>query len=266
MALPPKIANRFPSETHDDDNQSAFSELTEDRTQRAFDAAPRIHYTTSDMTGQNILTNENDGEGEVKYEKISNDGNNLYPPKYIIGGPDETTSQKTSKTDKMDDTQSKVSKVESVVSTHSESSGGSKLSVAQRAKLAADQSSTNSVDVSVTLPTITGNEKTNPNKGPRTRSQSPGVFRQLGRRVVTVIDNSPLGVKLPEDSITPKSKADEKDKVVSGEPKLTLEERQRIQRERQIQLLKAKGLIKDEEDIKRGAGSESISPRRRERK
>lgn len=267
MALPPKIANRFPSETHDDDNQSAFSELTEDRTQRAFDAIPRIHYTTSDMTGQNILTSENDGEGEVKYEKISNDGNeDHYPPKYIIGGPDEATSLKTSKTDKMDDTQSKVSRVESVISTHSESSGGSKLSVAQRARLAADQPSNNSIDVSNTLPAITGNEKTSSNNGPRTRSRSPGVFQQLGRRVVTAIDNSPLGVKLPEDNITPKSNTEEKEKVVSGEPKLTLEERQRIQRERQIQLLKAKGLIKSDGDIKGGAGSDSISPSRRERK
>jgi hypothetical protein len=266
MALPPKIANRFPFETHDDDNQSTFSELTEDRTQRAFDAAPRIHYTTSDMTGQNILTSENDGEGEVKYEKISNDENNRYPPKYIIGGPDETTSQKTSKTDKIDDSQSKASRVESVISIHSESSGGSKLSVAQRARLAADQSSSNSVDVSNALPTNTTNEKTISNKGPRTRSRSPGVFQQLGRRVVTAIDNSPLGVKLPEDTVTQKPKAEDKDAVVSGEPKLTLEERQRIQRERQIQMLKAKGLIKDEGDIRGGAGSESISPSRRDRK
>jgi hypothetical protein len=84
--------------------------------------------------------------------------------------------------------------------------------------------------------------------------------------VVTAIDNSPLGVKLPDDNITPKSKTEEKEKVASGEPKLTLEERQRIQRERQIQMLKAKGLIKNDGDIKGGAGSDSISPSRRERK
>lgn len=262
VSLPPKIANRFQSDVNDDDNQSTFSELTEDRTQRAFDAIPRIHYTTSDMTGQNIVSNELDGGGEVTYEKITRLDNNQFPPKYIIGTPDDSISQKTSKTEKMDDNQSKVSRVGSVISTHSGSSNGSKLSVAQRARLAADQSSSNSIDVSNTLPISSTSEKSKTNQPPKTRSRSPGVFQQLGRRVVTAIDNSPLGIKLPDDNISlvlRQNGLEDKNKETTAEVKLTLDERQRIQRERQIQMLKANGIIKDESDIKGGAGS---SPRR----
>ena len=40
-----------------DDDKTNVSELAEDRTQRAFDSAPRaeIHYTMSDTTGENVI-------------------------------------------------------------------------------------------------------------------------------------------------------------------------------------------------------------------
>ncbi len=115
--------------------------------------------------------------------------------------------------------------------TYSSINGGTKLTVAQRARLAAD--SPNIIDVSNHRHTDTnqslslkeGQEtpqklnKKSENKPPKTkintptrlrsRSASPGVFTNFGKRMVSAIDNSIIGVKVPPQGETgrPKQRA-----------------------------------------------------------
>lgn len=274
---------------HDNDNddddedkshKSNVSELTEDRTQRAFDAAaPRngIHYTMSDMTGENVVADA--GVNAVKYEKASTGAKKGdYPPRFIIGAHDESsTTDKDTERNRQVVLETKpvgvsvntsgrnMTSISSTKSVSTYLSGndikGTKLSVAQRARLAAENPK--KIDIAphdVTNQSLTlkeaqdGQKKKNVGdrksiaitpKKIRTRTPSPGVFSNIGKRVVSALDKSIIGVKVPGDDATPKAvnSRDILDPQVVEETSLSLAERQKLQRERQIRLLRQKGLI-----------------------
>jgi len=256
----PKMSNHEESDGEGDDKTNV-SELTEDRTQRHFDTARQIHYTTSDTTGENIIadgrgfTKTSDGKSiPVKYEKVrttrkeKEDG----PPRYIIGAgaPEEAhDTDEHGMTARYEDTKSEASTA--VFST----TNRTRLSVAQKARILASHKS-NTVDVTSVSETMKltdtllaeaekhTTEKVKPKKK-SIRSQSPAgvVFSNIGKRVVTAIDNSIIGVKNP-GSPTKSSKSQETAQT-TPEPKLTLAQRKKIQRERQLRVLREQGLLKD---------------------
>ncbi len=277
------LAHDPDADDDDKSQQSNVSELTEDRTQRAYESAPKrtgIHYTMSDMTGENIVADA--AVNVVKYEKASV-SNADFPPRYIISSPDgsedlENTNLQDTKTvstysSNNDVNGSKLNTSSTTKSistgTYSSINGGTKLTVAQRARLAAD--SPNIIDVSNHHHTDTnqslslkdGQEtpqklhKKNENKPPKTkintptrlrsRSASPGVFSNFGKRMVSAIDNSIIGVKVPPQGETggPKQRAGTPVPDPT-ETNLTLAERQKLQRERQIRVLREKGLINED--------------------
>ena len=241
----------------DDDNKTNVSELTEDRTQRHFDTTTsrQIYYTRSDTTGENII---HDGRGftkgpdgrdiPVKYQKEPTpQRKNEYPPRFIMGASTESQSKNEAVQTKTNDDTTKS------VITETSASTRTKLSVAQKARIAADRAA-NSVDVSsvgepslaLSEPSESKQVKKVPPPSTPTRSQSPSVFSALGKRVVTAFDNSKLAVKVPE---SPTDGAKNAPKEIE-EPRLTLAQRQKIQRQRQLRVLKEEGLIKgsSEED------------------
>jgi hypothetical protein len=78
-----------------------------------------------------------------------------------------------------------------------------------------------------------------------TRSQSPGarVLSKLSEKFVNAVDNSFIGIK-PAD--TPRNKVVDNPPSNPEETKLTLAQRQKLQRERQLRVLREQGIIKDE--------------------
>lgn len=265
------------SEGHDDEKTNV-SELTEDRTQRHMDASldqGPIHYTMSDATGENIV-----GDGRVagfsntlerkstkiKYEKLPPSHKGDFPPRYIIGAPGEESNMNAASSrdpSKNDDVQSTAKTIFTEASA--EGRKGIKLSVAQRAKIAAEKG--NSVNLSgVTSDSLKLSSESSSNgiaapptktgsvlRG--TRSQSPGarVLSKLSEKFVNAVDNSFIGIKTAEN-VASKSKIVNTPAPTSpDETKLTLAQRQRLQRERQLRVLREQGLIKDDlEDNTRG--------------
>ncbi len=263
-SVKPKISNHDESDEFDD-NKTNVSELTEDRTQRHFDTTRQIHYTQSDQTGENIIgdgrgfTKTADGKDiPVKYEKItsSRNKNEDGPPRYIIGTDapesdrdDHELGMSTAYGDAQSTTKSEASTA--IFST----TNRTRLSVAQKARIAASQQS-NTVDVSSVSETMKltdsllkqAENQTAENKAKKKslRSQSPAqaVFSKIGQRVVTAIDNSVIGVKVPGSP--KKSTKTQESEQSSPEPKLSLAQRKKMQRERQLQVLREQGLLKDE--------------------
>jgi hypothetical protein len=278
----PKITNHVDLNAVEDDSESVgnddktnVSELTEDRTERHMDASldqNPIHYTLSDATGENIIS---DGKGlgfgkkidgkpvSIKYEKLPPSQREDFPPRYIIGAPDESKvhaeAGHSSKQDHLSSTE------KSVFTIASNERKGIKLSVAQRARIAAEEDHAASVP-SVPNPSIVPNpskfsETSNSTSAQPiktdsvlrgTRSQSPGarVLSKLSEKFVNAVDNSFIGIKAIDNT---RSKVVETSTINASETKLTLAQRQKMQRERQLRVLREQGLIKDEgEDSTRG--------------
>jgi len=224
------------AETDDDhnDDKSNVSELTEDRTQRAYDTKLQerqatVQYTMSDMTGENVIDGL-PGKSQI-LPQSSGDGSD-YPPRFILGAPAE---------DRPDDIISSKSMAESTTK-------GTKLSVAQRARLAAERNS-NSVDINATAETMRlqeAKERQHVERPPppKTRSQSPGMFSNLASMIKkTAETRSPSR----NGSASVASNASTKQ---SKEVTLSLAERQQKQRERQLRILREQGLLRDGETIK----------------
>mmetsp|Transcript_13037 Transcript_13037/g.19859 ORF Transcript_13037/g.19859 Transcript_13037/m.19859 type:complete len:224 (+) Transcript_13037:1723-2394(+) len=89
-----------------------------------------------------------------------------------------------------------------------QSSASYKMSVAQRARLNADNPA--------------------PSRSVNVPSKKPSMFDKLGDKLTRIVDESPLGVKV-EKPVTP----------------LSLKDRERRQRESQLQFLRKEGLIKE---------------------
>ncbi len=218
---------------HDDDNKSNVSELTEDRTQRAFDKnlqerQASLQYTMSDTTGENVI----DGiPGKSQILPQSSQDSNTYPPRFILGAPAE---------DRPDDNRSSKSNAESTTN-------GTKLSVAQRARLAAERNA-NKVDINVQAETMRlqeARERQHVVKPPppKTRSQSPGMFSNLASMISKkTADTKSLSSNTTEGK--------------SEEVTLTLAERQQKQRERQLRVLREQGLLRDGQTISSHSSSQ----------
>ena len=255
---PNKEESGSPSKDHDqstdndladNDEKSHVSDLTEDRTQRGFDTKLHerqdrqgtIQYTVSDMTGENVV-NGIPKKKNLMLSHSSSQENDSFPPRYIMGVPQN----------EMDDEQNdNVSTSNKEVDSSPE---GTKLSVAQRARLAAEKSSGNSVNISSEAETVRLKEAKEREQRlvtpPKTRSQSPGMFSNLASMIGRRRDTKPQ-----QDN--------------NGEVVLTLAERQEQQRLRQLRVLREQGLLKDGEDsITGGPGAQSIrsgsSPRSRQ--
>ena len=243
-------------EDEDKSNKSHISELTEDRTQRAMEGTlteevlksyMELNKTSSSKHQAGLAVN---GESPVTIAtgKLIEE-NQQYPPRFI-GTENENGRKETSQ--------------EHPSAAGSQSTRRSKkLSVAQRARLRAENPNTVSLQGTLQLKdnsTVKSNASqssshqttaTSNTKHPHVRSESPSVFSSIGRSLVNAIDNSVIGVKASPSrsrSISPIKKANVKPSQLKEETSLTLAERQLKQRHRQLQILREKGLLKKDED------------------
>jgi len=129
----------------------------------------------------------------------------------------------------------------------------SKLSVAQRARLQADERSSNSVRV----------------KPPPRRGQSESsLLGSIGKSLTEAIDHSVLGLPSSDESSDEFDDTDDERRYSNSETGMSetsgisLQERQAIQRAKQLAFLKEQGLIKNESNLRGGAGA-TPSPQRR---
>ena len=200
---------RSKSQVDDSDNKSHMSELTEDRTQRHFDAA--LYYQTQPSRPM------------VASPRSLQQHTNMGGPPSIIGVAEQDEQEGTPK------------KLDTIMTTHSMSlqsarkkkippyemvsrqftprgggdsvsvsSQGSKLSVAQRSRLEADRQSTPvRIRYGATSSTpLRGNNSATPQKDKHQqmrsdsseRSQGSSFFGNIGKRLEDVIDSTMLGV------------------------------------------------------------------------
>lgn len=275
----PKTSNQGVADDSDsvngDDDKTSVSELTEDRTQRHLDAStPRtaIHYTMSDTTGENVIADRRDlafgnatnGKvSEVKYEMVPTPIKEEFPPRYIMGTSGELSRNgEVNRTSKQDDTHS-ISK--SVITDYS-AGRGTKLNVAQRARIAAEKEA-NSINLTVATEPLKLSESlqgTSERQRPTVRSQSPGarVFNKLSEKFVSAVDSSFIGVKPTAENQGKIGQA----KI--GHPptnqdwtNLSLAERKKLQRERQLRVLREQGLINDPDEQSPRDGARSVVSR-----
>jgi len=258
----PKTSNHGVADDLDsvpgEDDKTNVSELTEDRTQRHFDASTSrtaIHFTMSDTTGENIIADDraltfgnatNRKVSEVKYEKVPTPIKEEFPPRYIMGTSGESSRNgEVNRMSKQDDTHS-ITK--SVITDYS-AGRGTKLSVAQRARIAAQKES-NSVNLTVATEQLKLSESlqgTPERQRPTVRSQSPGarVFNKLSEKFVSAVDSSFIGVKATAEN---QGKIDQAKighpPTNQDETNLSLAQRKKLQRERQLRVLREQGLIK----------------------
>lgn len=253
----PKISNGLDQIEQDDeddsmqgDDKTNVSELTEDRTQRHLDA---IHFSANNDVSMDRGTSYVNPSS-----KKSSEQKKEIPPRYIMGSNSSGEDR-----NKPDDTNS-ISKAieeedESDKMTTTSGSTGTRLSVAQRARIAAEKSNTVKVR--------RGREPRadTPDRRAPMRSQSPGgkVFSRLSQKFVNAVDNSIIGVKTPADDTAsvPQAPASPAN---TEETALTLAERQKLQRERQLKVLREQGILKEgSEHQMRGGGGSPLRPARR---
>lgn len=259
----PKISNGLDQIEQDDeddsmqgDDKTNVSELTEDRTQRHLDA---IHFSANNDVSMDRGTSYVNPSSKKPSEQKKE-----IPPRYIMGlnssgedrnRPDDTNS--ISKAIEEEDASDKMSTTSGSI--------GTKLSVAQRARIAAQKSNTVKVR--------RGREPRadTPDRRTPMRSQSPGgkVFSRLSQKFVNAVDNSIIGVKTPADvagtsddtASVPQAPASPAN---TEETTLTLVERQKLQRERQLKVLREQGILKEgSEHQMRGGGGSPLRPARR---
>jgi len=271
----PKISNQFDPNLEDGDSDSTgnnddktnVSELTEDRTQRHIDAsvdqAP-IHYTMSGATGENVISDgrqpaleksANENTTKINHDKLPPSTREDFPPRYIIGAPEESSSNTDPRSNTRHDDLQSIEK--SVFTDASIDRKGIKLSVAQRARIAAENGSIESLqatsDSSKTIDKSNNTHQTKTGSVLRgTRSQSPGarVLSKLSEKFVNAVDNSFIGIKSADHT---RNKVVDNSPTNPDETKLTLAQRQKMQRERQLRVLREQGIIKDEgEESTRG--------------
>ena len=290
----PKFSRKASNSQLDDDNKSHMSELTEDRTQRHFDAVMYYQSQAAEQTSK--LNARHSGTApSPKLQRESSSG-----PPAIIGleeaeGGDGAKKLDTIMSSHHSSTLSRGNNIPRYGDAGSVTSQGSKkLSVAQRARLEADRAST---PVRVKAPQnkdngtpLRGNSRNTPKEKQNARGDSShssgstprknGFLSKLGQRLEAAIDNSVLGVDFPESSDDDSSQSsysydrhgdheEKKSEVMSDvhseastNVSIPLAQRQVLQRAQQMQFLKEKGLIKKDSDVKGGAGAASPSPKK----
>jgi hypothetical protein len=207
-----------------DDDKSHLSELTEDRTQKQLAEEADRRRVLPTYIGVE--------QGHPRLDTISSTAGGSLPPRRPVI-PDDARSSP---------------------SINSQS----RMSVAQRARLEAEQRGGNT-PIRVRPPVPMVRQKSN-------ASQS-SFLSNMARSITDVIDNSVLGVgdddesfDSDEDSIEDDDSRFEEDEneqppSEAGSGTLSLAERQQIQRAKQIAFLKEQGLLKDPEALRGGAGA-----------
>lgn len=144
----------------------------------------------------------------------------------------------------------------------------SKLSVAQRARMEADNCSAakvikapthliESLNIETNISTVTTASSMDP-----TSPSGGSVWSKLGAKIVDTIDNSVLAVRVEgeHDHTHTAQEAREEEKKIPiprGSPtkSLTLADRQQLQREKQLAFLRQQGLLRDDQSVASSIGS-----------
>jgi len=213
----------------DDSQKSHISELTEDRTQKAMDLSSddvikqrQLAFAMSDMSGEDQESRQSPRRPRNGVVVSSEAEDNKHFPPSFIGTESAINSNQDDK-----------------IKIQHEAEVGSrrKLSVAERSRMEANNKPnkvTNLSNISQRKPQNSGN------------SESPSILSTFSDKIIDAIDNSVIGVKT-DDSWSRSNSVESKDVTTSqihSETKLTLEQRRKMQRERQLSVLKQGGALK----------------------
>uniref|UniRef100_A0A7S1CZD5 Uncharacterized protein n=1 Tax=Cyclophora tenuis TaxID=216820 RepID=A0A7S1CZD5_CYCTE len=217
-----------------EDDKSHVSELTEDRTQRHFDAAAAAAGTT-----------EGESPGVKRYRR---------PPSYI-GVASDASHPKLDTIDSSARRSHRRLPDETSVNSYG-SASQKRLSVAQRARLEAERSSGTPVRIRAAM------APPNPLVRSRSSSSQPSFLTNVAKSISDAIDSSVLGVPdLPsfdedvdERASTTTDEEENEQPLSEAGSSLSLQERQQIQRAKQLAFLREQGLLKSNEGMKGGAG------------
>ncbi|KAL7489696.1 hypothetical protein ACHAW6_015441 [Cyclotella cf. meneghiniana] len=258
---PLPLAN-FPHTDHDDEDdiKSRVSDITEDRTQRQIDddLAERrkilLAYVHGNAGGSSNTSLS--ASTQRRLETIEN---------MIPNGNGGSVSR--------GGLLPRVGSIGSIESHGGSSHDSGKLSVAQRARLAAESRVNSHRSPSPMRQKDDASHSSNNLKLPiRDASPAPlersGSFlSKLGKSIGNLVDNTIVGVKSWESEYDEEERSEsETSGSLSGtsgqSTKITLQERIAMQRQKQVEFLKNKGVIDDESSLQGGAGGSSIvSPR-----
>ncbi|KAL3909623.1 MAG: hypothetical protein SGILL_008015, partial [Bacillariaceae sp.] len=266
----------------DDDNKSHMSELTEDRTQKQFDAAMFMYSSNPQLrAAMHGSPRSFPPQGPPAIigiaEESSNDQMGSDPAVQKLGTimsqsgrPPKAYASNESPTRRSGTGERSIDRI-----MNETGSVSSRMSVAQRARLEADRQTT-PVRIRMNQTPLRGNNSAGRNDESSTRSASsgkgPGFFRNIGRKLEEAIDNSVLGVDtdtegsdeyattdVQSDTEYEDEKKTETASEASTNVSMSLAQRQALQRAQQMKFLKEQGLINKDEDVKAGAGSDSKS-------
>jgi len=236
----------------DDDDVSRVSDITEDRTQRLLD---------DDLAERR----------RILLAYVNNQSTN----------PSNTLT-----------TERRLETIESMIpDMESQKSGSTRLSVAQRARLAAENRANNHRSPTPSIERTKEKKENHPSSSSQSvqsvgsgksvseRSRSSVSFiSRLGKRLESAIDNSALGIGPRASESLENSESNEDSDIenenednnanddddraseIASEVSSTLQDRMALQRERQVAFLKKKQLLEDESKLKGGAGLGATPP------
>lgn len=277
----------------DDDDKSHMSELTEDRTQRQFDvvlmlqqqaalralsaSSPRSLLPTAQpnyqLNGPPAIigvSDEDEGEGGKNVPKLDT----ISSAKPTLPRPSGAPRKDIPRYEARPLMTRNASDAASVTSVGSKS----KLSVAQRARLEADNGGSTPVRIRLNQPTGTSTTPTRGNAAGRrdspqnissNQSATGSFFSNMGRRLEDGIDNimfgdddnsyqstdvgTDVGTDVNEEKKTDAANHQSGVATAAKAKGLSLAQRQQLQRERQMKFLKHQGIINDEKEVRGGA-------------
>ena len=261
--LPPMTT--FPPTDPDDeeDVKSRVSDITEDRTQRQIDEdlIERRKIMLAYLQG-------NSGGGSSNLSISASTRQRLETIENML--PKEKGEHASRSIN------GRLPRCESLASLDGSHGGSSqesgKLSLAQRMRLEADNRSNihrspSPMRPKEDTPSTTSHNAPIRSASPATLEKSGSFFSKLGKSIENLVDNTIVGVKSYDSdeesgSVSASESASEKSKPQSQVSQLTLKERIAMQRQKQVEFLKNKGVIDDESSLHGGAGGSSIaSPR-----
>jgi len=261
----------------DEDAISHISELTEDRTQRDINMTEDVlrsyrraneQQQLSISKGNNAHSSEN-GENvkrTLRPNQVVGGGETRFPPRYILGtndGDNESKKQPARESSmkcpekfrlpplpmKCIETENYTSERYtaddlSIAMRSVNTTGSGKLSVAQRARLESEKSHVFTIS-SVLVAKIEDENRSMDEKvdhPPPQSTASQSYFSNFGKTLFDAIDNSSLGVSVPDDAISITNSIDTLEfinkKHVEPMKKMSLAERKQQQKIRQMEVLK----------------------------
>jgi hypothetical protein len=242
----------------EDDIKSRVSDITEDRTQRQIDddLAERRKILLAYVQG-NAGGNSSNASLSASTQRRLETIENMIP-----NGNGGSASR--------GGVLARVGSATSLESIGVGSQESGKLSVAQRARLAADSRS-NTHRTPSPMKSIVKDETSaasNKYKAPvRAASPAPlersgSFFSKLGKSIENLVDNTIVGKSYDDSDYESGSETSASASATSSQPASkgpTLQERIAMQRQKQVEFLKNKGVIDDESSLHGGAGGSSIS-------